>query len=1039
MSQIPVYPDLGTVESRRVQICFPPKGQPAQPHIPNFRQFSMLETSIGTASWCFQPKSFTLSRQQRRNQHYDRRIRECAGQKPLRRAFRVSGGMEVDPEPHKIHRCRFFKWKPGAITCLAFTEDGTRIAVGRENGDIEIWREWHCELVIPGYGDKGSVYRVLWLPRMVHLMNGPLLTRTYQKPAYADDRMIPMGLSGFVTAFANNNSGAIWSCETNGDRTDVALGCEDGTARIYSRVEGSDAPLVYKGVIGSQKGCAATAAIEEEVDEEDESTLTPFEALRLPVAESIFDSSQYVSACRILSLCYGKRRVASSPTTEEVLAICVSQPYYTAYSHKNTSLPHWGSNRGRISLWSTKTGELRVDMQADKFGRDPTWVWCLKFVLHGQYIAVGDSLGKVTLWDLSFGTQTAVFSDHIADVLALAVEANQSVFYSAGADGSIAQFRMVQQQQLPSHHHQHQDQGEAGARGVWVRTHTRRVHSHDVRALAISPKMMKERSSSGTYGKKKPSTMMTTAKQSKRGVGEWLVAGGVDTCLSVAEASSFGKYLFSRKLLPEIGLHSFSTALRNTSGANGSALRSPASPAPPSSSAKDGKEGGRFVTAKMRRKARKIHLAAGHKKLFEFSSNTGRLSDAQISPCGKWVAISDTSSARLYSLSNKDSTDKMFADDIDEDNNVRFVLSRVDVKRRRAAFPSSSSSSSSSGEASSSGMRPFSRAVFLPGNPGIDGCQWLVTAALGGKGGIDVHNLSSLRTVATCVPPPPLSSSAAGGNKNGGVANNLPLSSSSSSAVRFLEATQDGKWVGAVDSNGVCLYSLADPSEPRFHGRLPGIDGRMNEDVAVAFSSNEIMMFKIRTQTFACVCCFDRSQEQNAWSQDNAGKIPYKLLQHPDKIIQIIFDWNRHSLMLLVTSSAICVVDLIKPVSEIAYKPRKKRRARRRSTKGGGGRVRHDGGNDEEEEEEGDDGKEDTGSNQNNKRKRSRSGKDSGSEVVANGGVSGGSSNFKMLKRYQPLRYVGLSKSNQLIMVETPWMDVAESLPPPVYRHKYGT
>ncbi len=38
-----------------------------------------------------------------------------------------------------MHRCRFVDWRPAGATCLAFTRDGARLAVGRANGGLEVW------------------------------------------------------------------------------------------------------------------------------------------------------------------------------------------------------------------------------------------------------------------------------------------------------------------------------------------------------------------------------------------------------------------------------------------------------------------------------------------------------------------------------------------------------------------------------------------------------------------------------------------------------------------------------------------------------------------------------------------------------------------------------------------------------------------------------------------------------------------------------------------------------------------------------------
>lgn len=46
--------------------------------------------------------------------------------------------------------------------------------------------------------------------------------------------------------------------------------------------------------------------------------------------------------------------------------------------------------------------------------------------------------------------------------------------------------------------------------------------------------------------------------------------------------------------------------------------------------------------------------------------------------------------------------------------------------------------------------------------------------------------------------------------------------------------------------------------------------------------------------------------------------------------------------------------------------------------------------------------------------------------------------NFKHVKRYQPLLYLGFTESQELVVVERPWLAVMQKLPPPLFRQKYG-
>ncbi|KAG7131265.1 U3 small nucleolar RNA-associated protein 4 like [Verticillium longisporum] len=74
-----------------------------------------------------------------------------------------------------IHRCRFVPYPPSPINALAFSRPSTRstlqaslnrLAVGRANGDIELWNPssgaWHQEKIIHGGNDR-SVDGLVWV------------------------------------------------------------------------------------------------------------------------------------------------------------------------------------------------------------------------------------------------------------------------------------------------------------------------------------------------------------------------------------------------------------------------------------------------------------------------------------------------------------------------------------------------------------------------------------------------------------------------------------------------------------------------------------------------------------------------------------------------------------------------------------------------------------------------------------------------------------------------------------------------------------
>jgi U3 small nucleolar RNA-associated protein 4 len=72
----------------------------------------------------------------------------------------------------EVHRCRFVEYQPAAINALDFTPptvSHTRLAVGRANGNIEIWDPAHryrLEKTIPG-GQDLSIESLVWAHQSV--------------------------------------------------------------------------------------------------------------------------------------------------------------------------------------------------------------------------------------------------------------------------------------------------------------------------------------------------------------------------------------------------------------------------------------------------------------------------------------------------------------------------------------------------------------------------------------------------------------------------------------------------------------------------------------------------------------------------------------------------------------------------------------------------------------------------------------------------------------------------------------------------------
>ena len=143
-----------------------------------------------------------------------------------------------------------------------------------------------------------------------------------------------------------------------------------------------------------------------------------------------------------------------------------------------------------IRKYDVRSGRCVLRITLDDFKSRSTLVWDVKF-LTDTTIVSADSLGKVQLWNGSHGTLIQSFHLHLADVLTLAVSAEEDEIFASGVDSKVICIRKSKSKE-----------------GKWIKSGEVRAHSHDVRALALS--------SSGL-----------------------LASGGVDTQLIVCSSRSF--------------------------------------------------------------------------------------------------------------------------------------------------------------------------------------------------------------------------------------------------------------------------------------------------------------------------------------------------------------------------------------------------------------------------------------------------------------------------------------------------------------------
>lgn len=133
-----------------------------------------------------------------------------------------------------IYRCRFVDYTPASVTALAFSHKSSfgrpapkalRLAVGRANGDIEVWSpfgKWTHEMTLPG-GRGRAVEGLVWgggaQPRLFSIGGLTYITewdlQTHRPRANYDC-----------------NAGVVWCMDVNASGDKLAVGCDDGLVVI---------------------------------------------------------------------------------------------------------------------------------------------------------------------------------------------------------------------------------------------------------------------------------------------------------------------------------------------------------------------------------------------------------------------------------------------------------------------------------------------------------------------------------------------------------------------------------------------------------------------------------------------------------------------------------------------------------------------------------------------------------------------------------------------------------------------------------------
>jgi U3 small nucleolar RNA-associated protein 4 len=303
-----------------------------------------------------------------------------------------------------IHRCRFVPYPPSTINALAFSHSHIlndektappRLAVGRANGDIELWNPlqgaWLQETTIRGGKDR-SIDGLVWTQDPNEEVNG--------KTVIGRSRLFSIGYTTTVTEWdlekgrplrqASGNHGEIWCIAAQPALLTIQNGANGNVTSQWSG----------QSLIA---GCTDGALVLYSTIDED------LQIQRLLVRPSS-------KKAKIISVTFQDRNIVVAGCTDST-----------------------------IRIYDIRTGGLLRNITTGggpKGGPKEVIIWSVKVLKDGTIIS-GDSTGELKIWDGQTYTLRQRIKSHKQDILSLATSYDGSAIFSGGMDRRTVTYKSV--------------------------------------------------------------------------------------------------------------------------------------------------------------------------------------------------------------------------------------------------------------------------------------------------------------------------------------------------------------------------------------------------------------------------------------------------------------------------------------------------------------------------------------------------------------------------------------------------------------------
>lgn len=335
-----------------------------------------------------------------------------------------------------VHRARFIPYPPSAINALAFShstgqelgghESLLRLAVGRANGDIEIWNPlngaWVQETIFHGGRDR-SVEGLAWIQEPEEIdANGN------KTPSQL--RLFSIGYSTTVTEW--DLSKGVPMRSSSGNYSEVWCLAAQPRWRQESRKTNDKKKAQRAGEWRGQNlvvGCA-------------DGTLAMLSTAENDLQFQKFLTRQTAKKARVLSVTWKDRNIVVAGFANSTVGV---------YDVRSSNLIR------SITLGAGPAG-----------GPKDILVWTVKCLPNGDIVS-GDSTGEVRFFEGKNYSQYQRISGHEADVLDLAISPDGRTIWSAGMDRRTVIYNNT---------------AASSNKRQWAKAAQKAYHDHDVKAMA---------------------------------------------------------------------------------------------------------------------------------------------------------------------------------------------------------------------------------------------------------------------------------------------------------------------------------------------------------------------------------------------------------------------------------------------------------------------------------------------------------------------------------------------------------------------------